>query len=187
MQHMLTQNPDSSRTVRTLAKQDVKIYIPAEGAGEAGILGEDDVRLTWHATSVTVDLRCAAAPAAAAAASPTTAAAGAAAPKQQQQWRRLHVPELSGDIESAAVRRRAGKVVVTLVKKEATACSISSSSSDGSSGNCKFERKQLQSTLRRWGMQAPSMTVMLCNIVINTALLRILICIDHLVLLSRCG
>jgi hypothetical protein len=103
----------------------VKIYIPAEGAGEAGILGEDDVRLTWHTTSVTVDLRCAAAaPAAAAAASPTTAAAaaGAAAPKQQQQqWRRLHVPELSGDIESAAVRRRAGKVVVTLVKKEATA------------------------------------------------------------------
>jgi hypothetical protein len=100
----------------------VKIYIPAEGAGEAGILGEDDVRLTWHATSVTVDLRCAAA--APAATSPTTAAVAgaAAAPKQQQQqWRRLHVPELSGDIESAAVRRRAGKVVVTLVKKEATA------------------------------------------------------------------
>jgi hypothetical protein len=100
----------------------VKIYIPAEGAGEAGILGEDDVRLTWHATSVTVDLRCAAATAAAAA-SPTAAAAAAAVtkPQQQQQWRRLHVPELSGDIEGAAVRRRAGKVVVTLVKKEATA------------------------------------------------------------------
>ena len=81
----------------------MKIYIPAEGAGDAGILGEDDVRLSWHTTSVTIDLRVApAAPAAAAA-----------------QWRRLHVPELNGEIESATLRRRSGKVIVTLVKKDA--------------------------------------------------------------------